>query len=400
MELITSEKANEVPLKGAGDTELGSKNPENETEQLDLTPVVEVLTRQLLQRSMQTKVAVLQWIYLLLIKIPNKIFKHVEEIFPILLKALSDQSDEVILLDLEVLAEISSSPAGLSYQCKMDLKVPDEVKNLIHRLPEMNSYFIKFMVILLQLFKTDQHLLEDRSSYIIRQLCVLLNAEDIYLTLSEILLHEEDFRFASTMVQTLNSILLTSTELFDLRKALNSLNTEESCSLFMCLYQSWCHNPVATVSLCLLTQNYKHASGLLQLFGDLEVTLDFLTEIDKLVQLIESPIFINLRLQLLNPEKNQYLVKSLYGLLMLLPQSEAFKMLHHRLDCVPSVHMMPPDENPVPNPEERRCVKKIDFKELLLHFQKVQETHRTVKRNVRSKQLLDKTMGSIGKHKV
>lgn len=38
---------------------------------------------------------------------------------------------------------------------------------------------------------------------------------------------------------------------------------QESCSLFTCLYQSWCHNPVATVSLCLLTQNYQHACDLL-----------------------------------------------------------------------------------------------------------------------------------------
>ena len=38
---------------------------------------------------------------------------------------------------------------------------------------------------------------------------------------------------------------------------------QESCSLFTSLYQSWCHNPVATVSLCLLTQNYQHACDLL-----------------------------------------------------------------------------------------------------------------------------------------
>lgn len=40
---------------------------------------------------------------------------------------------------------------------------------------------------------------------------------------------------------------------------------QESCSLFSCLYQSWCHNPVATVSLCLLTQNYQHACDLLMI---------------------------------------------------------------------------------------------------------------------------------------
>jgi hypothetical protein len=57
---------------------------------------------------------------------------------------------------------------------------------------------------------------------------VLLNSEDIYRTLSEILLHEEDLKFASIMVQTLNTILLTSSELFELRTKLKDLKTEVS----------------------------------------------------------------------------------------------------------------------------------------------------------------------------
>lgn len=42
-----------------------------------------------------------------------------------------------------------------------------------------------------------------------------------------------------------------------------------------------------------------------------------------------------MRLQLLDVHNNQDLIKSLYGLLMLLPQSEAFKLLRYRLDCIP-----------------------------------------------------------------
>jgi vacuole morphology and inheritance protein 14 len=57
---------------------------------------------------------------------------------------------------------------------------------------------------------------------------VLLNSEDIYRTMSEILLHEEDLRFASVMVESLNTILLTSSELFDLRTKLKDLKTEVS----------------------------------------------------------------------------------------------------------------------------------------------------------------------------
>lgn len=63
---------------------------------------------------------------------------------------------------------------------------------------------------------------------ICRQLCVLLNAEDIYTTLSEILLKEKNLKFAATMVETLNMILLTSAELFELRNQLKEFDTEVS----------------------------------------------------------------------------------------------------------------------------------------------------------------------------
>jgi Vacuolar protein 14 C-terminal Fig4p binding len=59
-----------------------------------------------------------------------------------------------------------------------------------------------------------------------RQLCLLLNAEDIYGCCSEILIDEDDVGFASRMIQTLSSILLTSSELFELRTLLKELRTE------------------------------------------------------------------------------------------------------------------------------------------------------------------------------
>jgi hypothetical protein len=61
--------------------------------------------------------------------------------------------------------------------------------------------------------------------------------------------------------------------------------------LFSSLYRSWCHNPVAVFALCLLAQAYEHASNLLQIFAELELTVSLLVQIDKLVMLIESPVF-------------------------------------------------------------------------------------------------------------
>uniref|UniRef100_A0AAZ3PS16 Protein VAC14 homolog n=1 Tax=Oncorhynchus tshawytscha TaxID=74940 RepID=A0AAZ3PS16_ONCTS len=249
---------------------------------LDLDGIVQVLDRHLHDSStgMMTRIAVLKWLYHLYIKTPRKMFRHTDSLFPMLLKTLSDESDEVILKDLEVLAEIASSPAGQtdsSGSCdnsdsKLELQVPDGAKagpqtvvgDSSPSTPSMNSYFYKFMINLLKRFCLERKLLENRGAFIIRQLCLLLHAENIFHSMADILLKEEDLKFASTMVQTLNTILLTSAELFQLRNQLKDLRTQESCALFCCLYRSWCHNPVATVSLCFLTQNYRHAYDLIQ----------------------------------------------------------------------------------------------------------------------------------------
>ena len=73
---------------------------------------MEVLTKQLQRGTVPSKVASLRWIYHLFIQIPVKMFQYIDDIFPVLLKTLSDTSDEVVILDLEVLAEISSSKIG------------------------------------------------------------------------------------------------------------------------------------------------------------------------------------------------------------------------------------------------------------------------------------------------
>ncbi|XP_061761061.1 protein VAC14 homolog [Nerophis ophidion] len=373
---------------------------------LDLDGIVQVLDRHLRDSStgMMTRIAVLKWLYHLYIKTPRKMFRHTDSLFPMLLKTLSDESDEVILKDLEVLAEIASSPAGQAdpaLTCDgLELKVPAGSKpgaktgESSPSTPSMNSYFYKFMINLLKRFSSERKLLESRGAFIIRQLCLLLHAENIFHSMADILLKEEDLKFASTMVQTLNTILLTSAELFQLRNQLKDLRTAESGALFCCLYRSWCHNPVATVSLCFLTQNYRHAYALIQRFGDLEVTVDFLVEVDKLVQLIESPIFTYLRLQMLDVENNPYLIKALYGLLMLLPQSQAFQLLSHRLQCVPNPELMRTVGGSQHADAGRASQAHVDYDQLLLHFHCVQSKHLEVRhqRSGRASELPDRKL--------
>ncbi|CAF2087621.1 unnamed protein product [Rotaria magnacalcarata] len=299
-----------------------SKRSENNATQnlpdLTITKMVEVLKTQIQSGASPSRIIALGWVHHLFECLQEQMVAHIDVLFPTLFRVLSDPTDEAVLLVLQVFALISTS-------------------NRANTDRNYNDYFTKFIIVLMDLFRTDRGLLEARGSFIIRQLCMLLSPEDIYKTLSETLANEPDTNFAAIMVKILSSILLTSTELHDLRVKLKNLQTTESADLFVCLYKTWCHNPIALVALCFLSQNYDHACKLVQLFADIEVTVDFLIEIDKLVQLLESPIFTYLRLALLDVENNQTLIRALCGLLMLLPgKTDAFHVLRRRLECVPN----------------------------------------------------------------
>ncbi|KAJ3053903.1 hypothetical protein HK097_003141, partial [Rhizophlyctis rosea] len=249
----------------------------------DIRATVEALTLQFQDDHEETRVAALDWLLMLHRKAPKQMMSSDDSTFQALLRTLSDASEEVVKRDLQLLAQISQASD--------------------------DEYFTRFMLNLLHLFSTDRRLLEARGSLIIRQLCLSLNPERMYRTFAEILERDDDLDFASIMVQNLNIILITAPELGDLRRRLRNLDMRDGSHLFTSLYRSWCHNAVATFSLCLLAQSYEHAANLLQTFADLEITVSFLIQIDKLVQLIESPVFTYLRLQLLEPERYPHLFK-------------------------------------------------------------------------------------------
>ncbi|PVH71830.1 ARM repeat-containing protein [Cadophora sp. DSE1049] len=278
---------------------------------LDYAAAVNSLTLLFLNDHEATRVAALTWLLMLHRKAPRKVLAFNDGTFPALLKTLSDPAEAVVTRDLQLLSQISRNSG--------------------------DDYFSSFMENLLQLFSTDRKLLETRGNLIIRQLCVSLSAERIYRTLADCIEKEEDVEFASIMVQNLNNNLITAPELAELRKRLRNLETKDGQTFFVALFRSWCYNAVATFSLCLLAQAYEQAYNLLQIFAELEMTVNMLIQIDKLVQLLESPVFTYLRLQLLEPEKHPHLYKCLYGLLMLLPQSSAFAALKNRLNSVSAI---------------------------------------------------------------
>jgi vacuole morphology and inheritance protein 14 len=321
-----------------------------------LKSLLNILTLELLSEYVGTRVASLQWINMLHEKDPNEINKAIGDLLPALLKAISDPADEVVLHNLQVLARIC-----------LDQQQFQTVLNAIVRL-----------------FMEERSLLETRGALVIRKLSALLNPRDIFTSLANILIDKPNLEFVSLMVQTLNLIMLTAPELVSLRKSLKDISsataTKEDREMFTCLFKCWCHNSVATFSLCLLSQTYDLSAALIQKLADVNISVGYLMQIDKLIQLLESPVFIHLRLQLLeiNSAKQTALLQSLYGLLMLLPQSQAYKTLGDRLATVSALHMHMGNQNMKPR-EAIEVGKKftnfVNFDELLDRFESIQEKH-------------------------
>eukprot|EP00730_Choanoeca_flexa_P000351 TRINITY_DN10160_c0_g1_i5.p1 TRINITY_DN10160_c0_g1~~TRINITY_DN10160_c0_g1_i5.p1 ORF type:complete len:701 (+),score=186.59 TRINITY_DN10160_c0_g1_i5:64-2166(+) len=329
---------------------------------LNFPPLLSVLVQQLIIESVNTRTAALRWLLMLRGNMATEMYQHVDEFAPALLKTLSAREEKVIALDLELLAEMSSS---------------DDEDNA-ERAQQAQAFFTKFLQDLMRLFSTDRQLLSTRGSFIIRTLCLLLNPYQVYSALADIISQlDDDPEFSPLMVQHLSIILLTATELSSLRVQLRAMETQEDKDLFCALYKCWCHSPISTLSLCLLAQVYDHACDVMYRCGRLDTTVGFLIELDKLVQLLESPIFGYLRLQLLEPHTYCYLIKCLYGLLMLLPQSSAYTTLKNRLDVIPVVASTLGELDTGRSSSGGRAGGNINldlpFEQLLSHFDAVQE---------------------------
>lgn len=306
------------------------------------------VSRQFKNAFAPTRMAALAWILLIHQKSPELLEAKLDDLFPALLQTLSDPAEHVVRLDLEVMAKITQN----------------------------DEYFGRLIESLIHLCSIDRSLLESRGSLIIRQLGMFIEPEKIYRQAARILEAEQDPEFANVMVETLNLILLTSSELGTLRLRLQQLSSSDPASqdLFNSLYRCWSHNPAATFCLCLLAQSYEHAFALITCFANLELTVEFFISIDKLVQLLESPLFVSLRLQLLEPHAHPFLVKSLYGLLMLLPQSPAFELLKNRLACVQALSTTLPTQIKINDSSP------IDLQPLVQHFLQVQDRHRAARK--------------------
>jgi vacuole morphology and inheritance protein 14 len=282
-------------------------------------PVLQAMMSHLEVRSKEdTRIASLEWFLLIHGVRPDVVHEHFETVFAAILTTLADVSENVMHKSVEVLHILAGE--------------------------DRFAYFIQ---LLLQHLELKAPILLPKAPTIIKQLQLryqgaqdgFSTCEKLLLKIAELLPQRQDLRFVTKLVIVLNTMLLTSKELMPLREVLRKgVSDARARATLLGLYPCWCFDATAAVALCLLTTTYGQAFRLVVLMGNSEISPQALVQIDRLVQLLESPVFSFLRIALLHPIQNAALVKTLFGLQMVLPQaSPQYKALHARLKSVPSV---------------------------------------------------------------
>lgn len=280
-------------------------------------PIVNSLTLQFFDSEVEAKIACLDWLSLIYQKAPDEILAHNDSMFLTLLNSLSNKDSHLIEKALSLLQKLCSD--------------------------SNDNYLRKFLEDFLNLLRRDPKLLKSRANYIMRKICASLSPERVFKVISLILNSYEDITFIRMMIQILSTNLITAPEMVSLRKKLRS---GDDPLFFTSLFKTWCVNPVSSITLGLISENYELVYSLIQELANYELKMNDLVQLDILVQLFESSVFTRMRLQLLEQQKSPYLCKCLYGILMLLPQSKAFDILNRRLNCVNMWAIQPANSSP------------------------------------------------------
>ena len=112
----------------------------------------------------------------------------------------------------------------------------------------------------------------EKIAQIISYLSSSIIPEKIFMEFSTIFLEMNDLVFVQDMIQSLTFTIASSANYKPLRnKLFGSVPTQfvkDKEEFFQHLYNSWCINPIATLTLCLLSQKYRLAYNLLNHLSD------------------------------------------------------------------------------------------------------------------------------------
>ncbi|CAD8132656.1 unnamed protein product [Paramecium pentaurelia] len=315
---------------------------------IEFINIVPTIKEMLTDKKSNTAESALIWMKHLLEIYSESLFPTIEDILTKLIDKLADSESAIVQNIMDVLANISMHSQYFEI-------VIDKILIMLHKIQEQS---------------------EKKGDLIFKKLCSLLNPQKVYFTITAKLLEiysNNDVIFISNTVQILTNLLISEKELQNLRNILRNLKHEKdekqrqhNQEIFETLYRTFCYNSMSVITLSLLSEEYELAYKIIISFSEVEVNECILSEIAQLINVLETPVFIFLRLQLLEYDSHPFLMKCLFGLMMLLPQGSAFNTLRQRLKNVSNTQIQSLQQDKNMETEEF-----LDISKLLSQFREI-----------------------------
>jgi len=306
------------------------------TNKNELDPILVWLRKNFIKGKVKTKEICIGWF--------TELFKH--------------YSDTLLNKEDEILENIIQS---INFK---ESKLTESVLQLLCLMSSKNQQFLKEIVeMLLKRFNNEKDIEMEYINNLIHIMCSNIDQKLVFSEFAIEIMKFNNYQFVSFMIEILDLILSGAPVYQPLRDILSKEKKEpEDKEFFTTLFNTWWFNPLSALNLCFLAKKYKLAYHLLLWIGDnMTFDKDKLIQLWNIVQLIESPAFLELRIDLLDPGKNYYLIKTLQGILLMIPISKAFNALKTRLEWVNldprasfAVEAMEIQETENPNEEDEK----------------------------------------------
>lgn len=273
-----------------------------DTPGIDITLLGDVLRNTIDSKKESSFDLVLTWSELLFKKFQDKMFKDAPKFIDSFTKRFPENNEKMLISIVDFLCSVAKNKEEY-----IEPVVNKVTEQFLENRTIFNAYGMK----------------------IIKMISEKLNVVLVYNYFSDSLSKIKDIDFISEMVLKLNFFLLCEASTKEVRNYL--MKYKEEKTFFEKIFKIWSYNPVASLFLCIVAEYFELCFNLILKFGDVKLDNDYHIQLSKIVQLIESSLFNNIRIRLLEPMKNIYLVKTLYGILMLLPEGDAYNALENRM---------------------------------------------------------------------
>jgi len=296
-----------------------------EGDQLPVEPIAHAVISAMFdvggqERSKEVLLRCFSWAELLLERCPAKVVQPEvrDRLLGAALRALLRPEDEVASTALHFAANLTAMGEKLG-----DGEGEDLVGSMCHSL--------------FRLMKEHPNLLARRGELIVRKICDgFLNPgvslQRFFATAANAINEEEDKAFARRLVQVLNRGLLTGPETKAFRAELQQevRQCEEKGKLRpelqMVLMEAWMVCPVSSLALSFWLNEFEFAAGLATRLATAPRTEEIEAQLKDFVELLESPVFSDVRLQMLGAlQHRSALLRAMLQLGALLPQEKCLQ---------------------------------------------------------------------------